>query len=200
MKRIELSHEPRFRPLTLLSPREEKIGETLDFEPRKIHTQANNLGRIVVVSPNAETVSGRFCGNPSVSVMTPPLRSPTVAADPKTIRHRERVFRPKQWELGDHPIGLNFYRVLIQKRPRAIKDAAFSFRMFFIRFISSFVVFDDLRLPHDAPCSDSPRRRAGPGAAAIGPSTDPIQHGFPTGAHDRYRWPPLARTGGARLP
>jgi hypothetical protein len=35
------------------SPREEKIGETFDFARGKIHTEANNLGRIVVVSPNA---------------------------------------------------------------------------------------------------------------------------------------------------
>src|ERR1700732_80626 len=147
-----------------------------DFAAGKIHTEANNLGRIVVVSPNAETVSGRFSGNPSASVMTPPLRSPTVPADAKTVRHCVRVFRPRQWELRDHSIWLNFYRVLIQKRPRAIKDVAFSFRMFFIRFISSFVVFDDLRLPHYPPYSDSPRHRAGLGAGAIGPNIDPIQH------------------------
>jgi hypothetical protein len=58
--------------------REEKIGETFDFEPRKIHTEAKNLGHTDVVSPNAETVSGRFSGNPSASVMTASLRSPTV--------------------------------------------------------------------------------------------------------------------------
>ena len=48
--------------------------------------------------------------------------------------------------------------------------------MFFIRFISFFVVFDDLRLPDYAPDPDSPRRRAGLGAGAIAPSIGPIQH------------------------
>ena len=81
------------RPLTLFPPPRGKIGETFDFAPGKILTEANNLGRIVVVSPNAETVSGRFSGNPSASVMTPPLRSPTMPAEPKTIRHCVRVFR-----------------------------------------------------------------------------------------------------------
>jgi hypothetical protein len=71
----------------------EEIGEALDFAPRKILTEANNHGRIVVVSPNAETASGWFSGNPSSSVMTPSLRSPAVPAEPKTARHSKRVFR-----------------------------------------------------------------------------------------------------------
>src|SRR5258708_33621163 len=83
----------RLRPLTLFPPPRGKIGETFDFAPGKILTEANNLGRIVVVSSNAETISGRFSGNPSASVMTPPLRSPTMPAEPKTIRHCARVFR-----------------------------------------------------------------------------------------------------------
>jgi hypothetical protein len=73
--------------------REEKIGETFDFAPGKIHSEPSNLGRIVVVSPNAEAVSGRFSGNPSASVMTAPLRSSTVPAEAETIRHCVRVFR-----------------------------------------------------------------------------------------------------------
>jgi hypothetical protein len=85
--RLKQSLEPRLQSLTLFFQREEKIGETFDFARGKIHTEANNLGRIVVVSPNAETVSGRFSGNPSASVMTAPLRSPAVPAEAKTIRH-----------------------------------------------------------------------------------------------------------------
>jgi len=73
-------------------PRKEKIGEALKFAHGKILTETNNLGRVTVVSPNAETVSGRLSGNPSGSVMTPPLRSPAVRAEPKTIRYCVRVF------------------------------------------------------------------------------------------------------------
>ncbi len=86
----------RLRPLTLFPPPRGKIGETFDFAPGKILTEANNLGRIVVVSSNAETVSGRFSGNPSASVMTPPFRSPTVPAEAKTIRHCVRDVRGRQ--------------------------------------------------------------------------------------------------------
>ena len=85
--------EPRLLPLTLLLQREEKIGETFDFAPGKIHTEPSNLGHIVVVSPNAEPRSGRFSGNPSASVMTAPLSSSAVSAEVETIWHRVRVFR-----------------------------------------------------------------------------------------------------------
>ena len=85
-------------PLALFPPprglhREEKIGETFDFAPGKMQTEPGNHGRIVIVSPNAEAVSGRFSGNPSVSVMTAPLRSSAVPAEAETIRHCARVFR-----------------------------------------------------------------------------------------------------------
>ena len=44
-------------------------------------------------TPNEETVSGWFSGNPSGSVMTPPLRSPAMPSKPKTVRNNVRVFR-----------------------------------------------------------------------------------------------------------
>jgi hypothetical protein len=84
------------RVLPILCPNqkgEEKIREALDFAPGNILTEANNYWRIVIVSPHAETGSGRFSRNPSGSVMTPPFRSPAVPTEPKTIRDSLRVFR-----------------------------------------------------------------------------------------------------------
>src|SRR4051794_37814886 len=74
--------------------RKEKIGQALYFVPGKVFTEMNNFGRIVVVSPNTETVTGWFSSNPSGPVMTPPLRSPAVLAKLKSIRHCVRVFPP----------------------------------------------------------------------------------------------------------
>jgi hypothetical protein len=79
--------ETHLRPPTLFLQREEKIGETFDFAPGEIHTEVDNLGRIVVVPPNAETVSGPFSDNPSASVRTAPLRSSAVPAEAKPIGH-----------------------------------------------------------------------------------------------------------------
>jgi len=72
---------------------EEKFGDALDFTDRKEFSPRRTTTGASLSYPNEETVSGWFSGNPSGSVMTPPLRSPAMPSKPKNVRNNVRVFR-----------------------------------------------------------------------------------------------------------
>ena len=148
--------------------------QCLDSLRNRVHKFA--LFFVVLVVEKMKLIKGRACDLPMVFLVHIPkrygIRKDLVeildARFADGLRQGNRKFR-------DRSKGLNLYGVLIKKRPCAIKDATFAFRIFFHEYLSCFW-FWTIPEGENAPLFGLRGAAVGPGAGAIDPSTDPIQH------------------------